>query len=52
VSIRSGQPQADGLDDTVFVESLSWFSGYFVVSLVVVCLIHRLRFGARNSSKF
>lgn len=31
--------------ETVFIESLSWFPGYFLATVVLVFLVHRLRFG-------
>lgn len=47
-SIRSGATQLDGgasFEDAVFVESLGWFPGFFLVAVLVICFLHRLRFG-------
>ena len=46
-SIRSGHLQAGGgavSEDAVFVESLGWFPGFFLVLLSSVFFLHRLRF--------
>jgi hypothetical protein len=32
----------------VFVESLQWLPGYFILTLVMMLVWHRLRFGARS----
>jgi MFS family permease len=39
---------ADALQNTVFIESLGWFPGYFAGTVLAVFIIHRLRF--RKSS--
>jgi MFS family permease len=49
-SIRSGHIQAvagDGsvFEDAVFVESLGWFPGFFLIAVLAVFLLYRLRFG-------
>ena len=56
-SIRSGHSQvgtgdAAAFEDAVFVESLGWFSGFFLVAVLAVFLLHRLRFGWSESPKF
>lgn len=45
-SIRADQLQAG--EDAVFVESLGWFPGFFLVLSLSVFLLHRLRFGRYN----
>lgn len=49
VSIREGQPQGEDAEQLVFVESLSWFAWYFLGSLALMFVIHRLRFGRTGS---
>ena len=44
-SIRSGHVQSGADDAAVFVESLGWFPGFFLVAVLAVFLLHRLRFG-------
>ncbi|CAA6680102.1 MULTISPECIES: MFS transporter [unclassified Lentimonas] len=49
-SIRSGYEQAGesgglAFEHTVFVESLGWFPWYFLVTVCVVFMLYRLRFG-------
>jgi MFS family permease len=48
-SIREGHPVDEaGIEHTVFVESLGWLPGYFVLSVVLLLVLHRLRFSARS----
>jgi MFS family permease len=49
-SIRSGYTQsvatdAAALEDAVFIESLAWFSFFFLAAILVVLLLYRIRFG-------
>jgi MFS family permease len=39
---------AEVLQETVFIESLGWFPGYFAGTVLAVFLIHRLRFRKRG----
>lgn len=43
----SGFSTAEAFKDSVFVESLGWFPWYFLGSVLLVCVINRLRFGKR-----
>ncbi len=48
-SIREGHPaDAAGIESVVFVESLGWFPGYFIVSVLLIFAVHRLRFTGRS----
>ncbi|MGB0743336.1 MAG: hypothetical protein ACPGSB_02315, partial [Opitutales bacterium] len=39
----------DVMQETVFIESLSWFPGYFLATVVLVLVVHRLRFSRSTS---
>lgn len=50
VSIKSGSPGAPALDQkAVFVESLGWLAPYFALSVVLVFLVHRMRFSGERT---
>ena len=36
---------------SVFVDSLAWFPGYFVLTVVLVFVVQRLRFGKRSTTQ-
>jgi MFS family permease len=38
---------SDLQQEAVFIESLGWFPGYFLATVLVVFLVQRLRFGKR-----
>ena len=44
-SIRSEHVRSGADETAVFVESLGWFPGFFLVAVLAVFLLHRLRFG-------
>jgi MFS family permease len=53
VAIQSGQTGAEistgeSLKDAIFIESLGWFSWYFLGSVLLVFAVYRLRFGRRQ----
>ncbi|MEM8868730.1 MAG: MFS transporter, partial [Verrucomicrobiota bacterium] len=44
----AGFESSDALQKSVFVESLKWFPWYFLVTVALVFVVHRLRFGSRK----
>ncbi|MEM7790938.1 MAG: MFS transporter, partial [Verrucomicrobiota bacterium] len=54
-SIKRDEPvtdyvNADAMQTSVFVESLRWFPGYFLITVALVFLVYRVRFGFGRKS--
>ena len=48
-SIREGHAGPEAVTEgVVFVESLGWFPGYFIVSVLIIFAVHRLRFPRKS----
>jgi MFS family permease len=47
-SKAGGDVSGDAAQDALFVDSLQWFPWYFLFSVVLVFVLHRLRFGKKS----